>query len=366
MGDILKIIQVCQRFYPCIGGIETHVFEISKRMAKKHDVQVFTTDPSGQLPKEEIVEGIKIKRFKSFAPNEAFFFCSAIYWALKEEKADILHIHSNQALSSFLAFKGMDKDKIKKFIFTPHYCPEGTTPIRKFLRKFYDNIQNTMFLEADKVICVSEYEMELLNKNIGLPWKKMIYIPNGINLEDFKISKTKKDHGFQILFVGRLEKYKRAHWILYALKNLKKKYPAKNIHFVIVGKGPYKDDLISLSKDLGLEKNVTFKQDLSYQKLLEEYSKCDVFVLPSAFEIFGIVVLEALAFNKPIIVSNDGALPKLFGNYGSVINSVEGLEKSLAKLIDSEGKIKTDFDISKFTWDSVTNQILKLYKRVLK
>jgi glycosyltransferase involved in cell wall biosynthesis len=362
----LKIIQVSPRFYPYIGGIETHVFEISKRLAKKHDVHVFTTDPSGELPKEECISGIKIKRFNSFAPNEAFFFSPELYSALKKEHADILHIHSNQSLSSLLAFMGMKKTNIKKFIFTPHYSPHGTTPLRKVIRKIYDKIQNRIFFGADRIICVSDYEIELITKELKIPRKKIVKIPNGIDIKKFKnISKVKREHDFQILSVGRIEKYKRVQWILHAVKGLTKKFPDKDIHLVVVGKGPYKEDLLSLCKDLGLENYITFKENLNYDELLKEFSKCDVFVLPSAFEIFGIVVLEALALNKPIIISRDGALPELFGEYGFVINSIKQLEESLITLINDGNKVKVDFDLKNYTWDSVTSKILKLYKKVL-
>lgn len=342
------------------------MLELSKRLAKEHDVQVFTTDPSGKLPKEECIEGIKIKRFRSFAPNEAFFFSPGIYSALKKEHADVLHIHSNQSLSSYLAFKGMKKKNIKKFIFTPHYCPSGVTPLRNFLRKIYDQVQKRMFFGADRIICVSDYEIELLTKKMKIPRTKMIQIPNGIKIESFEnFKKVKKEHDFQILFVGRMEKYKRVQWILYALKNLIEKFPNKDIHFVTIGKGPYKEKLSLLCKNFGLEKHVTFKQSLSYDELLEEYSKCDVFVLPSTFEIFGIVILEALAFNKPIIISNGTALPQLFGKYGYVINSVQDLEKSLVTLINGDNNVKVNFDIRNYTWDSVADRILKLYEEVL-
>ena len=59
----MKIIQVCPRFIPNIGGIETHVYEISKRFANKHEVHVFTTDPTGRLPREELLDGVRIKIF---------------------------------------------------------------------------------------------------------------------------------------------------------------------------------------------------------------------------------------------------------------------------------------------------------------
>ena len=80
-SENMKIIQVCPRFFPDIGGIETHVYEISKRLAKdsNNEVYVYTTDPTGKLPKKQIIDGIHVRRFKSFAPNEAYFFSLQLY-----------------------------------------------------------------------------------------------------------------------------------------------------------------------------------------------------------------------------------------------------------------------------------------------
>ncbi|EMR73160.1 hypothetical protein MCGE09_00511, partial [Thaumarchaeota archaeon SCGC AB-539-E09] len=55
----MKILQVCPKYYPNIGGVEEHVRNISERLAKKNDISVFTTDPSGTLRKEEIINRVK-------------------------------------------------------------------------------------------------------------------------------------------------------------------------------------------------------------------------------------------------------------------------------------------------------------------
>jgi len=65
----VKVIQVCARFFPFYGGIETHVREVSKHLKRLGvEVTVFTTDPTGKLPPREVVEGVEVQRFKSFAP----------------------------------------------------------------------------------------------------------------------------------------------------------------------------------------------------------------------------------------------------------------------------------------------------------
>lgn len=73
------IAQVCPRYYPFIGGVETYVKETSERLVKRgFVVDVLTTDPTGRLPSEEIINNVKVKRFRSWAPNENYHFSRAL------------------------------------------------------------------------------------------------------------------------------------------------------------------------------------------------------------------------------------------------------------------------------------------------
>lgn len=68
----MKILQVCPKYFPSIGGVEQHVRNISERLAREYEVTVFATDPSGELPKEETINGVLVRRFKSFSPSGAY------------------------------------------------------------------------------------------------------------------------------------------------------------------------------------------------------------------------------------------------------------------------------------------------------
>jgi len=73
----MKILFVTPRYYPHIGGVETHVQSIAERLVKRgYDVEVYATDPKGILPVIEVINGIKVRRFRSFAPNNAYYLPS--------------------------------------------------------------------------------------------------------------------------------------------------------------------------------------------------------------------------------------------------------------------------------------------------
>ena len=305
----MKIAQVCQRYHPYIGGLETHVKEISERLARKgFEVEVLTTDPLGTLPKEDMISGLRIKRFKSWAPNEAYYFSKKLkkYLAKHTNGYDIVHSHGYHAFPALYAAQTKGKNKL---IFTPHYHGKGHTFFRNLLHIPYKFIAQKIFRRADSIICVSNYEKSLLTKNFKVNEEKVSIIPNGVNLEEFEgLRKEKKDHKV-ILCVARLEKYKGIDFLVKVLPKLE-----SDVCLEIVGKGPYDKNLMRLVDRLRVRDRVSFYQDLPREELLQRYVNSDLFVLLSKYEAYAISVAEALASKTPCIVSNTSALAEWVDN----------------------------------------------------
>jgi glycosyltransferase involved in cell wall biosynthesis len=356
----MKIIQVSPRFYPDIGGIETHVREISKRIAKKHEVIVYTTTSDKKFKKEEIIDGIKVRRFRSLGPKKAYFFSPKLYFSLKKEEGDILHLHNFHSLPAYLGYLAFRKKKLKRMIFTPHYHPMASTSFRDFLHRIYDPIQSVILEKSHKILCVSDYEIDLLNERFSVPKSKMKKIPNGIDLKRFAKKESKKDpKKFNILCVSRLEKYKRVQWIISSLVKLIEKYPEKQIILKIIGKGSYEKSLRKNVERNDLQDKVIFKCDLPEKEFLDEFQNCDVFVLASKYEAFSIVTLEALCFGKPVVVSNVGFLKELAKNNGYTIESEDDVAKAISKIIENGFEVK--FDCRDYSWDRIANEVLEVY-----
>lgn len=178
-------MQVSPRYFPDIGGVETHVKEISERLvARGFDVDVCTTYGCDGLPIEEVINGVRVRRFKSWAPNNAYFFSSSLklYLTKHSNMYDIVHAHNFQALPALYASQAVSK----KFVFTPHYHGTGHSFLRNLLFRPYRYIGKSIFEKADRIICVSEYEKKLILKTIHVNENKISVIPNGVNLEEFK------------------------------------------------------------------------------------------------------------------------------------------------------------------------------------
>ena len=351
----MKILQVCPRYSPFIGGVEEHVKNISERLAKKYDVRVLTTDPSGKLLIQEIINNVKVQRFKALAPSESYYFSSELkkYLVKHSEKFDIIHAHSYHAFPALYTAQAKSKNKL---IFTPHYHGTGHTLFRRLLHIPYKYFGKKIFEKADKVVCVSNFEKSLVLKRFRVDEEKVIVIPNGVNLAEFKgLRKRSKDYNV-ILSVGRLEKYKGMQFLIEVLPKL-----GRDFVLEIVGKGPYKNSLVKLAKKLNVEDRVRFYQNLSRPELLQKYADADVFVLLSKHEAYGISVAEALCAGTPCIVADTSALSEWIDNENCFgidypINSVE-----LAELIHNIIGKRVE-SIMVLDWDEVAEKLVHLYE----
>lgn len=346
----MRILQVCPKYYPAIGGVEEYVKNISERLAKEHELTVFACDPS--LPKEEKINGVLVRRFTCFSPADAYHISSKMAWELRKCAFDIVHGHNYHALPLYFSRSAASK----KFIVNPYYHGAGHTLARNFYIRLYKQFGKRILSSADKIIAISNYEKELLLRDFAVKEDKISIIPPGIDLPLFDNLATVSKESKGILSVGRLEEYKGAQHIIQALPLLN-----KDFHLEIVGKGPYKANLLALIDKLGLNNRARFYQDLPRQELLKMYAKAGVFILLSQHESFSIVVAEALAAKTPCIVANTSALSEWIDNKNCFGIDYPVNDNKLADLIT---KVigKEVGDVKLWDWDEVAQQIDRLYK----
>lgn len=345
----MKIIQVCPRYYPEIGGIETHVKEISEILVKKgFDVEVVCTDSSGRLPKQEIINGVEITRLWAFAPGDAYHFSPAIYFYIKNQDYDILHVHNYHAFPALFACAASNK----KIIFTPHYHGGSSSYLRNLLLKPYNWIGRYIFETAEKIICVSKYEMMLIENDFNISKDKLVHIPNGVNLVEFNNIKELKKDSKIILYAGRLESYKGIQYIIEALPIL------DGYRLEIIGKGNYEKKLHEIAKKLNVYDRIDWLENLTRDVFLSHFKSADVFVNLSTFEAYGITVAEALVCGTPCIVSTGGALFEFVDGEGCVGLGYPIDIIDLAKLIKSRKRISPRRIPD---WEEITTDLIRLY-----
>ncbi len=350
----MKIIQVCPRYKPQIGGVETVVEEISRRMvARGHDVSVVTTDPSGVLPATETIDGVRVYRFPAYAPGDAYYFSLQLRRFLKTQDCDVVHAHGYHAFPALFA----KSCKYYKFVFNPYYHGKGHTPFRNALLKVYKLAGASVFREADAVVCNSEFEKSLVCRDFSAYCGKARVIPPGIDRREFEGLAPYQKSEKVLLYAGRLEEYKGVQYAVQALKYL------PDYRLVVIGRGPYKAELKRQVEIAGLSSQVRFMEGLLRKELLRWYATADAFVMLSGFESFGITVAEALAAGTPCVVAKSSSLAEFAD--GGLCRGID-LPVSPEQLAGEIRRVaRVPYTKEVLDWDDTAARMLAVYQEGL-
>lgn len=170
---------------------------------------------------------------------------------------------------------------------------------------------------ADKTIAISRDIGTLIGSHHNISEERIDLCPLGIEVPDKNLlTSGNKESGFNVLFVGRLEKRKGVETLFNALPMVLEKVP--DTQFCLVGAdtnlapdgGSYKKYLLK-NLDKKFHKNVKFIGYVDDMELKTYYKDCDLFVAPSLFESFGLIFLEAMAWGRPVIGCNIGGIPEI-------------------------------------------------------
>jgi phosphatidylinositol alpha-1,6-mannosyltransferase len=199
---------------------------------------------------------------------------------------------------------------------------------------------------ANVVFAISQFTRQLLVQ-LGVSPVKVFIVPPGIRFEghfaEIATSEpaAKTAGNVSILTVGRLIERKGVDLVLKALPQVLAKFP--NSNYIVVGDGPYRDELVNLVQDLDLQDHVSFIGNVSDDEKWQYYKSADLFVMPNRelpgedVEGFGIVFLEANAFGLPVIGGRSGGAVDavLDGQTGIIIDplDVDSLASAMIELI---------------------------------
>lgn len=344
------------------GGVSVYVRNISERLAKRHDVTVFATMKRG-LPRFEVVNGVKVVRFRRYAPSGAYSFSWEMLLKLRKAEFDVVHGHCYHAFPAHFSAIA----KRKKFVVSPHFHGVGHSVFRDSLIRLFKPFGERTLRTADKIVAVSEYEKSLLCGQFGLDAEKVVVIPCGVDFSEFEGLK-RREHDFKsVLYVGNLVGYKGVQFLVEVLPRL-----PKDVVLEIVGKGVLKPFLEKRARELGVFDRVRFFEDLPRRELLQMFVDADVFVLLSKYEAYSMAVAEALVAGTPCVVANCSALSKWIDN-----RTCFGIDYPirLDKLAESivyvlENGVRGEVASSKWVgskildWDDVVERLSEVYQRL--
>lgn len=246
---------------------------------------------------------------------------------------------------------------------------EHNTNYRRRRFVFLKYVERYIYKEYDKIICVSKACLNSLNnwlnKDSIIELASVIY--NGLNIKYINKKKSRLSNKHRFISIGSLTHQKGFDISIKALSELK----SKNWHYVILGEGPERSNLMKLANKLNLSNKITFE---GYQKRIDNYLlQSDIMIIPSRWESFGLVAIEALSYGIPLVVSDVPGINEVVHNSPvcilskpeNIYDMALSLENSI-KLLDKHLNIKEEAlkQASKFDEKTMINKYIKIYYEI--
>ena len=373
-----------------VGGIARVVNDLSKRLIKDgHEVTVVTYR-EGDAPYYELDKGVKVYRVDNFMINANNF----IDWIMqlnfnmvakaseimqKEGAFDVIHAHD--WLVAYAA-KTLKNSYDIPLISTIHATEAGrNSGIRDEQQKYINDTEWMLTYESTEVIVNSNYMKNELQRLFGLPFEKINVVPNGVNTLNY--SGIERDYDFRrryamdnekiILFMGRLVYEKGIQHLITAMPKILNGY--HDAKLVVAGKGGMIDELRAQANALGLGEKVYFAGYVNGKDVGKLYKVADVAVFPSTYEPFGIVALEAMLAEVPVVVSDIGGLNEIVqhrengmkcyaGNANSIADSILELlyDPQLSANVVKKAKAKVR---NEYSWNKIAQNTHFIYMKAI-
>jgi len=212
---------------------------------------------------------------------------------------------------------------------------------------------------------------EITERVLGLNGKTRIAVlPNAVDVTRFSMASSPPARNRSVLFVGNLIKRKGVDVLLRSMTILVASFP--DVTLTVVGGGPEKRDLQNLARDLGVSAQVSFLDEVDDKTLASLYQSSAVVVLPSYSEVFGVVILEAMAANRPVVATATvGAMSIIAdGTSGLVvpIGDAQAIASAIASLFSDYGSAVAiarqghQLVLAKYSVDAVSEDLERLYR----
>jgi glycosyltransferase involved in cell wall biosynthesis len=368
----MRIYHVTQTIYPYIvGGEPIQCHETSNLQSINNQVTVLTVKRGNKV--EETTCDYSLKQFKWFKMPWDFVgmenpICPGLWWDLSKSDYDVLHAHSQLFFTTFFSII-INKIKNKPSVTTVHGIKAIRDRATNFLQEVWLQIlARYIFKITDKVQCMTETDAKKILR-YGVDKKKIVIIPNGIDINLFKPGNPVIKHDDYILWIGRFVEEKGLKYLVGAMEFVTKDFPDKKV--ILVGEGPLKKEIQLQIHNKGLDKIFKIRDNCSQKEIVALMKECELFVLPSLQEGFPKSILEAMTCGKPVITTN--GLKEVVGNAGITVTpgSIEELKNAIIFYLSNpseekkSGKQGRKYVEENFSWDIVNKKIEEVYASLI-
>lgn len=385
----MKVCLVNALFHPFSGGVEKHMLELSQELVNQGVDVTIVTARIDATPAYEELGGVHVHRVPCMSVKVPGLYPPPLIISplflrhLKklddENDFDIIHLQ-NRFFVSFDTAALYAKLHGKPFMMTIHNArPLGISlPITVFGSAYDWMIGRWPFAMADRIIAVSEWVRHDIAK-YHIDERKIVPVHNGINVSSFKpttATNVRQQYGIDgkmLLFVGRMITQKGVPYLIDAMPLVLNKHPDTKL--LLVGRGNALEALKNKVKAMGLEKSVIFSGYMTEEMLKEAYGTCDMFVLPSVWEVLPIAILEAMSSSRPVVCTDAGGNAELvkdgYNGYVVPMRSPGALAEKINALLDDPEKMKSMGRAGRrraedeFDWKLIAGQTKHVYEDLL-
>jgi glycosyltransferase involved in cell wall biosynthesis len=360
-----RVLMVTPRSPLAQGGVERHVMEVSRRIAATGaEVGVLCTEPGGSAVREEQREGVTIRTVRAWPADRDWCIAPRIWREMSRREWDVVHVQSYHTFVAPLAMLQALRLGIP-YVVTFHGGGH-TSGARNRVRGLQRQLLRPLLRRASRLVAVARFEIEEYGGELGLPAEKFALIPNGTDLAFSGASANGQPSGPpRIASIGRLERYKGHHRVIAAFPHVLEREPQARL--LVVGKGPYEDELREQAEKLGIADNVEFTstppdRPTAMAELLQRIS---LVVLLSEFETHPLVALEAAAAGRRLLVADSSGLAEIAADGFARAIPLEESAEGVGRAVIEELAKPPPQDRPKLTsWDECAAELLALYRSI--
>jgi glycogen(starch) synthase len=390
-ASTMTILHISWEYPPLLyGGLGRHVHALAEHQAQLgHDVTVLTQQPKG-ASESEAVNDVHVVRVAPPSPEVPRIPEDLVDWTrdldrrlavalgdvVQLARPDVVHAHDWVVAHSATAAVTVPIDL--PLVTTIHATEAGrhqgwvNNPLSQRIHEIEFGLAN----RSDRVIACSRSMRVEIHKLFDVPIDRIDVIPNGIDLSDWKAKNDPvitDSTGGTILFTGRLEWEKGIHVLLAAVRLLPPMSPSPRL--LIAGAGTREEALKEEFGDLTDSGVVSFLGWVSESHLRDLIRTADVSVVPSIYEPFGLVALEAAAAGTPLIVTDVGGLADIVtdGITGRVVppQDPDALSDAIVEIFDNPAEARSRARALRATlpsahdWRTIANESTAIYRAAI-
>lgn len=366
----IQLIFATDGIFPnAIGGMQRHSRLLIEELSKINDLELIVIHPHDNTKVFDNAFGIKeiglqTKKTKNISEYllNAYQYSKKVFEIIKNYPDAIVY---SQGMSVWYGIKKVGN----RVIINPHGLEpyQVLTLKEKIITAPYRFIHNYLFKHAAKIISLGGRLTDIFIKDLNLPKEKIIVLPNAAKIPE-PVIRNFNHSPIQFLFVGRFAFNKGIQTLVDTVIELNNEGYMDKFNFALVGKGPLYEHFLNTIK----VPNLKFYGGADDATLNKLYKESDAFILPTLFEGMPTVILEAMGYGLPIIVTDTGATKQMVDDSNGYIiekKSVRSLKSAVIKFANlsmaerqklseaSYNKLKNNF-----TWNIVARQHYDLFK----